>query len=106
MDCEPCGDLVEEVALLDTLPTVDTVRIDTVKDKSRGTETPRLICSLWCGSTHSVKCNQSDVPDIEHAVRKLHLKIAGAHVSCSWPKLLGLLTPALRRARQQMRSVR
>jgi hypothetical protein len=39
MECEPCGDLAEEVALLDALPTVDTARVDTVKDKCRGTDT-------------------------------------------------------------------
>jgi hypothetical protein len=46
MDGESCGDLAEEVARLDALPTVDTVRIDIIKDKRRGTETRRVICSL------------------------------------------------------------
>jgi hypothetical protein len=90
MECEPCGDLAEEFDLLDAMPTVNTVRVDTVKTKSRRTETQRAICTMWCGSTHgsgdlrqpSVQCNQTDVPDIEHAVRKLRLKIAGAHAGC------------------------
>ena len=83
--------LAEEVALLDALPTVDTVRIDTVKDKRRGTEMRRVICKMWCGSNHpagdlkqpAVKCNQTDVPDVEHAVRALRLKIVEKHAGCS-----------------------
>ena len=45
MECEPCGDLAEEFALLNAQPTVDTVRIDTVKDKGRGIEKQRVICN-------------------------------------------------------------
>jgi hypothetical protein len=89
MDCEPC-DLAEEVALLEALPTVDVVRIDTVKSKTRGTETRRAICIMWCGSSHdsgdlrqpSVMCNKTTVPDVEHAVRALRLKIVDKHAGC------------------------
>ena len=91
MECEPCGDLAEEFALLNAQPTVDTVRIDTVKDKGRGIEKQRVICTMWCGSTHasgdlrqtSVMCNKTTVPDIEHAVRALRLKIVEKHAGCS-----------------------
>jgi hypothetical protein len=90
MECEPCGDLAEEFALLDALPTVDTVRIDTVKDTSRGTEKRRVICTMWCGSTHdsgdlrqpSVMCNLTTVPDVAHALRALRLKIVEKHAGC------------------------
>ena len=52
-------------------------------------------------------CNKTDVPDIEHAVRKRRLKIAGAHAGClAVARRLGLLPPALRRDRHLMRSVR
>jgi hypothetical protein len=61
MDCESCGDLAEEVTLLDALPTTDTVRVesvDTFKDKHRGTETRRVICKMWCGSNHPAAGSQ------------------------------------------------
>jgi len=49
-----------------------------------------VICTLWCGSSHPagdhrqpmVKCNQSTVPTIEHAVRALRLKIQDVHAGC------------------------
>jgi hypothetical protein len=90
MDCEPCGDLAEEFALLDAQPVVDKVRIDTVKDRSRGIEKRRVICTMWCGSTHasgdlkqpSVMCNQTTVPNVEHALRALRRKIVAQHADC------------------------
>jgi hypothetical protein len=90
MHCEPCGDVAEEFALLDAVPTVNTVRVDIVRAKSRGTETRRVICVLWCGSSHPagdlrqpmVACNQSTVPDVEHAMRELRLKIVEKHAGC------------------------
>jgi hypothetical protein len=91
MHCEPCGDVAEEFALLDAVPTVNTVRVDIVKrTKSRGTETRRVICVMWCGSSHPtgdlrqpmVCCNQSTMPDVEHAMRELRLKIVEKHAGC------------------------
>jgi hypothetical protein len=80
-------DAADEFALLDALPMVDTVRVDTVNSKSGSTARTRVICTLWCGSTHpagdlrqpSVSCNQSNLPEIAHAMRALRLKIVGAH---------------------------
>ena len=87
--CEPC-ELEEEWRLLDALPYVNAIDHNVVIDKSRGTAIDRVICSLWCGSTHeagdrrqpSVKCNQSTVPSVEHAVRALRLKIERDHSGC------------------------
>jgi hypothetical protein len=69
---------------------VETVRVDIVRTKSRGTETRRAICTLWCGSSHPagdlkqpmVGCNQTTVPDVEHALRALRLKILEQHAGC------------------------
>ena len=91
--CPPCEDPLDlelEWKLLDELPVVDTVTQDVVHDRARKTQHNRVICSLWCGANHlagdlrqpSVKCNQSTVPDIEHAVRALRLKIENAHAGC------------------------
>jgi hypothetical protein len=49
-----------------------------------------VICSLWCGSIHpagdltqpAVMCNKTTMPDVEHAVRALRLKIVDKHASC------------------------
>jgi hypothetical protein len=88
--CEPCGSLEEEYALLDAVSVVDTVRVDIMRVKSRGTETYRAICTLWCGSSHPlgdlrqpmVGCNQTTLPDVAHAVRALRLKIVEKHAGC------------------------
>jgi hypothetical protein len=88
--CEPCGNLEEEFALLDAVTVVDTVRVDIIKPKSRGTERRRAICTLWCGSSHPpgdlrqpmVACNETTVPGIEHALRALRLKIVEQHAGC------------------------
>ena len=45
---------------------------------------------MWCGSSHpggdlrqpSVMCNLTTVPDIEHAVRAVRLKIVAKHAGC------------------------
>ena len=90
-DADPSLNLEEEWRLLDAMVVVDTVRHDLVKEKaSQKRSTDRVICTLWCGATHppgdlrqpSVKCNQSTCPDVEHAVRALRFKIAGAHAGC------------------------
>ena len=91
--CPPCDplDLETEWRELDVLPVVDTVRNDKVVDRARGTEVDRVICTLWCASCHpagdlrqpSVKCNQSTVPSLEHAVRALRLKIVEKHAAAS-----------------------
>ena len=90
-------DLEAEWTLLDDdeLTCVDTVRVDSVAEKAssgwRERSTTRVICRLLCGSSHpagdlrqpSVKCNQTTVPDVEHAVRALRLKIVEKHAGCS-----------------------
>ena len=82
--CEEPLDLETEWRALDALTVVDTIRTDVVKEKvGRRRQTDRVICTLWCGHTHpagdlrqpSVKCNESTVPNMEHAVKALRLKI-------------------------------
>ena len=93
--CEPCElDLDTEWRELDALTVVDTVRADQVAEKASSSNNARVkdrvICTLWCGSSHPagdhrqpmVKCNQSTVPTIEHAVRALRLKIQEKHADC------------------------
>jgi hypothetical protein len=76
--CPPCEetlDLEEEYRLLDALPVVNTMRDDTVTEKTaQKRRTGRVI--------PSVKLNQSSVPTVEHAVRALRLKIVKAHAGC------------------------
>ena len=94
MQCDEC-DLETEYNLLRELAVVDTIRHDTVREKASSDHpsarlTDRVICTLWCGSTHpigdlrqpSVKCNQSTVPSLARAVRAVRLKIANHHAGC------------------------
>ena len=92
--CEPCDelDLETEWRELDGLVVVDTIRHDIIKEKAhQQRETDRVICTLWCSCTHpagdlrqpAVKCNQSTVPSLEHAVRALRLKIVEKHAAAS-----------------------
>ena len=92
--CEPCElNLETEWAELDALVCVNGAKPEVVKDKltrQSGNERHRVICTLWCGHTHeagdmkqpSVTCNKSTVPNIEHAVRALRLKIQEKHADC------------------------
>jgi hypothetical protein len=86
-------DLENEWCQLDALAVVNTVRLDEVTEKTgnrQGRKTSRVICTLWCCSTHpagdlrqpSVKVNQSSMPDVEHAVRALREKIEKVHAGC------------------------
>jgi hypothetical protein len=95
-ECEPCDtlDIETEWRELVTLPAVKEVKHDVVKEKATGGRAPRsidrVICTMWCSACHpagdlrqpAVKCNQSTVPTLEHAVRALRLKIVQQHSGC------------------------
>ena len=94
MECEPC-DLETEFNMLNELAVVNTINNNPIKEKASSSHpsarvTDRVICTLWCSLLHpagdlrqpSVKCNQSTVPDLAHAMRAVRKKILEHHAGC------------------------
>ena len=77
-------ELIHECMLLDALPVVDHIDINTTVDGRQ-----RVLCTIWCKAEHAKKsdkqpqvvCNKSTCTTIEQAVRKLRLDITERHSS-------------------------